>query len=789
MKETFKISVKDLISVSLRKGDLLQGYVSRTRALDGIREHTRIQSLRPEHYKKEVPVSFRIEMDHFILEIFGRADGILESKNTLLVEEIKTCRNAPDKMVSDPSLLHMAQLKCYGYMILKEKNLEKITLQLTYVQVSSKKTAQIKTDYTADELKLFFDPLISHYTTILKNQANWHLIRNRSIESLPFPYEDFREGQRQLAESVYKIIKNEKILFARAPTGTGKTIATLFPAIKSLGLGQIDKLFYLTAKTVGKTVAAKALTDMRDKGLRLKSISFTAKQKICFVSDDTCDMETCSYARDYYTRLRPAMAEVYKHDAFDQDLIEELATKHHLCPFELSLDISLVCDVIICDLNYCFDPRVYLKQYFDQNFSNISFLIDEAHNLPDRLRSMYSADLLKTDVLKIQRLVRKTLPEISKTLIAINRYLLKMKKDCMENQSDFMEFNELPQDFLTTLKEFARKTDLWLDQNQESVIRPDLLTFYFTVSIFLTIATYFDSNYKFYVQRMGESDLCARLFCMDPSPVFSNLIKRSRSCILFSATLVPIDYYKDILFDSSINPFSTVLPSPFPKENFGLFVYSSIKTTYRERSWSYDDIAHVITDIVNSKTGNYMVYFPSYAYMNRVVQILEKSHALSKIIVQTPNMTEPLRQEFLDAFIHAAPITGFAVMGGIFGEGIDLFGEQLIGAIIISVAVPQVCPERDLIKDYYDGLDSSGFFKSYQMPGFNRVMQAAGRVIRTRTDKGVVVLIDERFARRDYQSLFPHEWQDYAVVSTAPELKNRLSDFWKCHARDMELEN
>jgi len=651
-KETFKIAVRDLVEITLKQGDLSSGYSSRTRALDGIREHTRLQSLRPDHYKREVPVSITIELAEFNLEIFGRIDGLFETRDAIMVEEIKTCRNNPVEMVKNPSPLHMAQLKCYGYMVLKEKNLETIDLLLTYGQVDSKKTAETQKTYLALELKAFFDALIFQYAATIKNQIDWNKMRNVSIKHLPFPYDDFRDSQRQLAESVYKIIKNEKILFTRAPTGTGKTIATLYPAIKSLGLNQIDKIFYLTAKTIGRTVAAKALHDLRNKGLRLKSAILTAKQKICFVSDDSCDMETCPYAQNYYGKLNAAMADLYKYEAFDQEVFEILGKKYHLCPFELSLDISLICDVIICDLNYCFDPRVSLKRYFDQNKSSFTFLIDEAHNLPDRLRSMYSAELLKTEVLKIQKLIRDRLPDMARSLSQINKRMLRMKKDCITHQSNFLEFDQLPEDFLADIKAFNVKADLWLDRNPESDLRSPILAFYFNASMFLIIAGFFASNYKFYIERRGQTDLNARLFCMDPSPVFSDLIKRSRSCVLFSATLSPIDYDQDILFTDTIDPFSIVLPSPFPKENLGVFVFSSIKTTYKERSFYYEDIAHRIKDIVATKTGNYMVYFPSYAYMNTIVEILDNNKDLSSMIVQTPYMTENMRQNFIDSFFH-----------------------------------------------------------------------------------------------------------------------------------------
>jgi len=780
IKKIYKISVSDLIGVCLKQGSLGRGYLSRTRALDGIREHTRIQGLRPECYKKEVPVSINIDNIKFDLKIFGRIDGIFESEDSITIEEIKTCQQPARMMADNPSPLHMAQLKCYGHMITQQRNLDSVFLQLTYVKIGTQASAENKAKYTAVELKSFFDSLVKKYIQILLDQINWQKVRNDSIKDMAFPYEHFRKSQRQLAETVYKIIKNKKILFAKAPTGTGKTIATLFPSIKSLGLGYIDKIFYLTAKTMGRTVAFKALEDLKAVGLKLKSVVLTAKQKICFVSDDSCDMETCPFALNYYGKLSDAMPDISLYDTFDQALVETLAQKYELCPFELSLDISLICDIIICDLNYCFDPRVYLKRYFDHGKQKITFLIDEAHNLHDRLRSMYSAALFKTDVLKTQKLIREDIPDLSKSLVAINKIMIKMRRQCKEDHTRFFQADEIPEDFLSEIRAFSKKADLWLDKNSEdSDIRIGLLELFFQANIFMIIASYFDTNYKFYCQSIGANDLIVRLYCMDPSPIFSDLIQRGRSCILFSATLSPFDFHRQMLFNDTLQPYSIDLPSPFPKENFGLFLHRGVKTSFRERPRYYNKIAALICDVINSKKGNYMIYLPSYAFLNSITQLIDKTDIDNDILIQYPNMSETERQEFLNTFSSEEKVAGFAVMGGIFGEGIDLTGDHLIGAVIVSPGIPQICPERNLIKNYYDQLDHSGFYKSYQMPGFNRVMQAAGRVIRTDKDKGVVVLVGERFNRRDYRVLFPNEWEDVCVVSDTGHLKTSLNQFWQ----------
>ncbi len=774
-----RISVKNLIDICLKQGDLSSGYVSRTRALDGIREHIRQQNMRPENYQKEVSVSALVEDPPITLEVFGRIDGVLESENKTTIEEIKTCVIPAREKADNPSPMHLAQIKCYGHMFASKHKLDSVILVLTYVRVGSQTSAEVKKEYPAAELALFFNGLVTIYLKILHDYSRWQALRNNSIKNLNFPYPAFRDGQRPLSESVYKIIKNERILFARAPTGIGKTIAALFPAVKSLGMGQIEKIFYLTAKTVGRTVALKALDDMRDRGLKIKSVVITAKQKACLVSDETCDMETCSFARDYYGKLSEAMPKITRLYSFDRESIEDMARTYELCPFELSLDISLICDVIICDLNYCFDPRVYLKRYFDNGRPNTVFLIDEAHNLTDRLRSMYSAVLVKSDVLSMQRAIRDIAPKMASALVAVNKEMLAFRRRCADAETQYLSFHEIPEAFLRKVRTFAGLADLWLDNNrEESPVRSQLMDFYFQANIFLVIAGYFDDNYSFLVERSGRHDLIVTLFCMDPSPVFSDLIERSRSSIFFSATLTPMDYYQQMLFGSRIEPFSITLPSPFPKENLGLYLHKGIRTTYRQRDRYYQKTADLIRQTVNIKKGNYMIYFPSYAFLNAVVDLLEPESADYKTLIQTPGMTEEERQAFLDAFSCECPVTGFAVMGGIFGEGIDLAGDRLIGTIIISAGVPQVCPEQELIRTYFDHVDGNGFFNSYQMPGFNRVMQAAGRVIRTDTDKGIVVLVDERFNRPDYRQLFPPEWQDVVTVSDTSQLVEKIAKFW-----------
>lgn len=778
-KTSFRISVRQLVDYCIQKGSLGSGYVSRTRALDGIREHTRLQSRRGEGYKKEVSLKHKVKRPDFNLTLHGRIDGVFESAEPVIIEEIKTCRRPAQERAAHPAEKHLAQLKLYGYIYAVKEGLKSVVLQLTYVRVGTHTTAKVVHTYSLESLAIFFDELVKPYCEYLAEQIDWRRTRNRSIETLPFPYPEFRQNQRELAEAVYSVVKNEKILFARAPTGTGKTIATLFPAVKALGLGHMDKIFYLTAKTIGRTVAVKALDDLTTAGLKLKFVVLTAKQKICFESDEFCDMETCPYARGYYDKLSVAMPAIRMHDRFDRDRIETLAREYELCPFELSLDISLGCDLIICDLNYCFDPRVYLKRYFEQNRQKYTFLIDEAHNLHDRLRSMYSASLIRSEVLMVQRLFRELSPQLSTSLIQVNRIMSRYKAQCRDQKRSNLILEDLPEDLLSELRDFSGLADNWLESHpEEHEARSALLDIYFKVNIFLTIASYFGENYKCYVELLDENELLIKLYCLDPSIIFSDLIHRCRSCTLFSATLTPVDYHFEMLFDQEKEPYSVVLPSPFPRAHMGLFLYPGVQTRYQKRAAYYGKIAGIIHQVIASKKGNYLIYFPSYAFLNDVAELIDMSVLESDILIQSPHMTEAERQTFLDQFDSARPVVGFVVMGGIFGEGIDLTGNRLIGAVIVSPGIPQICTERNLIRDYYDQKDGSGFFNSYQMPGFNRVMQAAGRVIRTDTDKGIILLLDERFQHRDYCNLFPEEWEPVQLIKDPEHLDISLHRFW-----------
>ena len=782
-RKKFRISVRDLVAVNKDKGDLKSGWVSNKRALEGSLGHKRIQAMGNEDYQREVSLSLCIEEPHFDLEIFGRADGVFSKAGLWAVEEIKTCQEDPAFFKENPKETHLDQLKCYGHIWAQNNGLERLCLVLTYAHTKSEKIARITWEISAQELTDFFTGLTEKYLALLLRRTTWKQIRNTSIQNLDFPFPSFREGQRELAESVFRIVKHEKILFARAPTGTGKTMATLYPALKALGLGHTDTLFYLTAKTPGKAIACDAVRQMGGKGLRLKSVVLTSKQQICFESDGVCDMDNCPYARGYYYKIIKAMEELPNHDIFDRDTIENIAEKYAICPFELSLDLSLEADLIICDFNYAFDPRVYLRRFFDQTQYAYTFLVDEAHNLPDRLRSMYSAPYSMARVKEIRDLISQSIPALETPTAEILSGFRQLLKEIPPDE-DFISLDQVPDFFSLPMENFCEKADAWMERHDDHPHRETLLDFYFETTTFLNILDYFDRRYEFFLQLDGEGDLDVYLFCKDPSLIFSGLIKRSRSAVFFSATFFPRSYYQTILFGEAILPYGIELASPFPRENLGLFIHRGIETTYRHRHNYYKKIAEAIGETIRARAGNYLAFFPSYRYLGDVLDQFQTLNQADQwmdsknILVQEPGMDEGQRSQFLKKFTPHGRCVGFCVLGGIFGEGIDFAENCLKGAIIVGVGLPQICPEQESIREYFDEDSNSGFFHAYRMPGFNRVLQAAGRVIRRESDKGVVVLLDRRFSQKGLRQLFPPEWSFPSWIKKNEELGLELKKFW-----------
>lgn len=778
-KPIIKISVRNLIEYVLKSGNLSSGFIGSTRMVDGIKGHQYVQKSRPEGYLYEVPVTFLVENEKISLEISGRIDGILKSENEIIIEEIKTTSYDLNYIDRDSNMGYWAQAKCYAYIYAVQNELSSISIQLTYFNMENDEMKFFNEYYDIHELKTFFYDLIDKYTLWAVTIQNWTDFRNESIKQINFPFGSYRLGQRELAVTAYRTIRDGKKLFAGAPTGIGKTIATLFPAVKAIGEGHASKIFYLTAKTITRTIAEKALENMRGSGLSIKSVTITAKDKICFNPQlPSCDPEFCEFADGYFDRVKDAISEIFYFDSFTRPVIEKYAHKHKVCPFEFTLDLSLNSDCIICDYNYVFDPKVYLKRFFMDQREDYILLIDEAHNLVDRAREMFSAEISKREILDLKKAIKKELPKLVTVVNKINKCFIDLRKGLETDGENSIVQKEKPKELLELIKKFVNLSEAWLSRNEALPFREALLDLYFKANSFVNTSEGYDERYVTYFEKTQE-DIRVKLFCLDPSFILAEAMKRGKSVILFSATLTPMNYFTKILGgdESSI---SIRLPSPFERDNLCLLLDDKTSTKYRMRESTYDSITHSIKAVIQGKVGNYLIYFPSYKYMNEIYMRFCAMDTNTNVILQKDNMTEVERENYLNEFseIKEKSLLGFAVMGGIFGEGIDLTGERLSGAIIVGVGLPQICLERDIIRDYFNVLNGRGYEYAYVYPGMNKVLQAVGRVIRTETDLGVVLLIDERFSTPVYNELYPSEWHPVPKVRSLNALEKAVNDFW-----------
>lgn len=779
-KPQIKISVRNLVEFLLRSGDIdSTGIYSGIQLLQqGTKIHRMLQKEAGDDYKAEVRLSHTIEFEDFSLTVNGIADGIITTENDIIIDEIKSISTPLELINEDKNTLHWAQAKCYAWIYIVESNLEvsNVAVRLTYYEVDSETVKQLQQTFHRDELRQFFDSLISQYAVWIRLSLSHELERNKSIKELDFPFAEYRKGQRQLAVAVYKAIRDKKLLFAQAPTGIGKTISTLFPAVKAIGESLGEKIFYLTAKTVTRQVAEDTIKIMMEYGLVFKSITLTAKEKICFCESATCEPSQCPYASGHYDRVNEAIMDILiNENMLTRDVVEKYARKHQVCPFEYSLDISLWVDCIICDYNYAFDPRAYLRRFFD-NSGDYIFLVDEAHNLVDRARDMYSAELSKKAFMKQRQALKQTLPKAYRQFTKINKLFIEMRKE-IENKYETV-VSEMPTDLYKHIEKFVDAFEAYLSKNRQTPVDDGLMELFFQCKAFMTIYSLYDDHYMTYITR-EDDEIKIKLFCVDPSSLLRSVYSKGRSAILFSATLQPLPFYKDILGGSD-EDWAICLPSPFPQDNLCLMIAGNISTRYRDRQNSYEAIAQYIKKAINSKTGNYLVFFPSFEYMENVYEQYKTLWPNDNTIMQDSNMSDGEREAFLSCFEDNPnqSLVAFAVMGGIFSEGIDLTGERLSGAIIVSVGLPQLSPERDLIASYYNQTKRSGFEYAYMFPGMNKVLQAAGRVIRTENDRGFILLLDDRFLHSRYIKLFPMEWNKYIKVSLPEDVENILNKFW-----------
>lgn len=776
MNKTIKISIRNLVEFIMRHGSIDNRYTSSIKAIEGIRGHQRVQKSYGDNYTAEVPLKYKLTYEDLEIIVEGRADGILIEDDKTIIDEIKT--TTKDLLLIDENTnpLHWAQAKCYGYIYSMQNELENIDIQITYYNIDTKSTRILRQSYTLKDLEEFFFWLIDEYKSWAQLENDWVNKRNKSIKELKFPFENYRPGQRELAVRVYKSIIDSKKCFAQAPTGTGKTISTLFPAIKAMGENETSKIFYLTAKTITREVAQNTISLMRKKDLNLKSVTITAKEKICKMEEVNCNPEYCPYANGYFDRINNSLKDILaKYNDYSKENIEKISEEYMLCPFELSLDLTNLSDVIICDYNYVFDPRVYLKRFFDTKTTNYTFLIDEAHNLVDRAREMYSATLNEEKFIKVKKLISKKDKRITRVIKEIQSYFEDKLEDLTTvDENDLVE-SEAPLELCEILSSFIKFVDEYLARTNEE--NEELMDLYFDVYSFLSISDFYDKNYTT-IYTKTFNGMTIKIYCVNPQKVIEEKMKKAKSNIIFSATLIPMDYFMK-MYSYDEEDFIINLKSPFDVNNRLLMIGDNVATTYNKRFETSEDIASYIANCVQAKKGNYMVFFPSYKYMELVFDKMKENHPNINTSIQESNMSEEEKEEFLSMFDEDNKEThvGFCVLGGHFSEGIDLTNDKLIGVIIVGVGMPQIGIERDIIKEHMKD-SNKGFDYAYVYPGMIKVLQAAGRCIRTDDDKGVILLLDNRYSQRRYQSLFPYEWYPNFRVRKSDDVKTLCEKFW-----------
>ena len=778
-----RISVRNLVEFLMRSGDI-DNRISRGLQLNAMQEGTRIhkklQRAMGSSYQAEVPLRLDVGTERYVLTIEGRADGIFEWDGMICIDEIKGVYRDVDEMEA-PVPVHLAQAKCYAYIHALQQALDPIGVQMTYCDLDTEQVRRFYESYPFAELEEWFDALMAEYQKWADFQYEWRQKSIASIKKMEFPF-DYRPGQRELVADVYRTILRKKNLFIQAPTGTGKTVSVLFPAVRAVGEGYGEKIFYLTAKTVTATVAMDTFAQFRENGYRGKVVQITAKEKLCKCEKPECNPDACPYAKGHFDRVNDAVFDLLgREDCFSREVLLEQADRYMVCPFELCLDVSTWSDVIVGDYNYVFDPTVYLKRFFAEgNKGEYLFLVDEAHNLVERGRQMYSERIVKEDVLAVKRLLKNHSKKVTRALERVNQILLAYKRECEDYEIYDLNTHSI-NDLVFALMRLASEMEKFLQRPLTIPERDEVMEFYFSLRNFLSIYDLVDEHYVIYTSMQEDGTFALKLYCADPSANLQNCLDKARSTMFFSGTLLPIGYYKRLLSTEPEN-YAVYAHSVFTPDQRLLFVGTDVSSKYTRRTpEEYVRIASYIKKISLAKQGNYIAFFPSYKMMLEVEQSFEYlAGEAVDIIIQQQNMREQHREEFLREFqeVRGRSMVAFCVMGGIFGEGVDLREDQLIGAIIIGTGIPQIGGESEILKNYFDERDGNGFDYVYRFPGMNKVQQAAGRVIRTLSDVGVIALLDERFLQRDNRRLFPREWEDYRTVDLE-HVDGLLADFWQ----------
>lgn len=774
-----RTSIRKLVEFVCRSGSIDSRFTGTDRALLGGKIHRRIQKMSGRNYRREKTLSLKIDFEGIEYELYGRADGIINDGEKLTIDEIKTVSVPLEDIDEDYSRAHWAQGCIYRYIICAQSHSRQSYVQLTYYNIDTDEIKRHVKLFSFNQLEEILFHTLREYKKWAQMSRRWQEKRNMSMKNIAFPFSSYRPGQRELAVACYKVIRDRQRLFACAPTGIGKTASTLFPALKATGENMIDKVFCLTAKNSNANAVSDTLEYIKNANSEfyLRYINITAKDKMCFLDERKCDPLSCPYANGYYDRVREKLFDIVtQSDCFTAEKIRDIAGKFVLCPYELSLDISEWCDLVICDYNYLFDPTVRLARFFEGKKSDYVFLVDEAHNLPDRAREMYSARLDKRSFYDVKKKLGKRDKKLNKSLNDVNRFFLSVRQQLEKRPDRHIISDSFPREITGVLKGFLARASAYFDRHKSETADDDMLKLYFDAKFFDRIIQLYDDSYRT-VLSLYRDNIHIKLYCADPSANISRRFDSGRAAVCFSATLEPLEYYRRLIGGKGE---MIRVPSPFPRENLGLFIADKISAKYADRARSMPQVCDMIHTMTSAKTGNYIAYFPSYEYMSAAFSFYRSIYQKENCICQQKDMDEKRRGEFLAEFDkkNQDGLLAFCVMGGIYGEGIDLAGESLIGCAVVSVGLAQINVYTDILRDYHNRSGEDGFSYAYQYPGMNKVMQAAGRVIRSETDRGVVLLIDSRFNTPRYRKNMPPHWRHATAVKNTAELESYLTQFW-----------
>lgn len=807
-----KLSVRRMVEFLLRYGDIdsaLPTGRDTDAMLAGGRIHRKIQKAQPEGYTAEVPLQSDFDFPELTLRVEGRADGIIEKNESVTVDEIKGMYLDVLKL-EEPFPLHLAQAKCYAAILARQENLPEVGVQMTYVNLDSEDVKRFHFSFSNEELTDWFTDLVQK----AYRWARWEVLhqsaRNHSMESLSFPF-PWRKGQKELSASVYKAIVDQNELFLMAPTGVGKTMSCLYPSVRSMGMDLTDRIFYVSAKNETLSAGMKAIRILMEKGLIFRAVRIHAKEKICPRSEPECTPEACPMAQGHFDRINEALFDLLKEPSdsfiYEQDRITKQAEKWMVCPYQLQIEASSFCDAILGDYNYVFHPKARLGRFFGEGAKgNYVILIDEAHNLVERGRDMYSASLNKAHVLAARKKAGKGQTRLAKALGKVNRILLELRHQTEASEQPYLILSPSDSDLQKLYYAALSASEALQALFQEpgnAALKADLLDLYFEFGSFLETCEQLDKHYVIYAENRADpnasgcdhpkKEFVLKLFCVTPNALLTKCIDKGRAAVFFSATLLPVRYYMKMLSSRENQP-AIYAPSPFDPGHARIFISRDVTTRYRDRTPEmYQRIADYLYLTASAKTGNYLAFFPSYRMLRDVFDIYVKRYGAENVdyVAQSAYMNEMDREIFMENF-YGTPkrsLLAFSVMGGMFSEGIDLVHDRLIGVIVVGAGLPQVSNEQTILKNYYDETeDGQGFAYAYVYPGMNKVLQAAGRVIRTDSDRGVILLLDSRLMGPSYRHLYPREWQ-HVTPTRLGDISDELRNFWKDSTEKEDTEN